>query len=208
VNIGRRARPVGNAFGGNIVKKLSVTAIAVCATLLCTGAAQAARFETHSTNPAVPEGTVYDTSTNLLWEKKTPSGTGGVHDVDNRYSWTVSQSGSAPNGDAFTEFLGALNDARSYNGKTVSGCFANHCDWRLPQIDELSGIFDSSAAGCRSGDPCIDSTFGPTQSLNYWSATTTLGSGGYAWFVDFSTGSISNDFKTSEAYGRAVRSGL
>ncbi len=53
------------------MKRTAVTILAVCVGLLCLGEAHAARFETHDTNAAVPEGTVYDTSTNLLWEMKT-----------------------------------------------------------------------------------------------------------------------------------------
>jgi len=35
--------------------------------------------------PAGPVGTVYDPTTNLLWEMKTANGT--VHDVNRMYTW-------------------------------------------------------------------------------------------------------------------------
>jgi hypothetical protein len=53
------------------MKRTSLTAIAVCVGLLWLGEAHADRFETHANNVAVPKGTVYDTTTNLLWEKQT-----------------------------------------------------------------------------------------------------------------------------------------
>ncbi len=146
-----------------IMRKASVTVMAACVGLPWLGEAHARRYIDNG------DGTISDTTTGLMWEKKTPAGDGGVHDVNNRYRWSDSEE--RPDGIAFTEFLIALNDAKSNDGETVTGCFANHCDWRLPQIDELKGIF-LSPFSC-STSPCIDSIFGPTQSLYSWSATTT-----------------------------------
>lgn len=87
------------------MRKTSVTVIAICATLLWLGEAHA-ELQTHATNPAVPEGTVYDTTTNLLWEMKSPAGTGGVHDVNNGYTWSVgTYSRIPPDGTVFKSFL-------------------------------------------------------------------------------------------------------
>jgi len=88
------------------------------------------------------------------------------------------------------------------------GCFANHCDWRLPSIVELEGIVDLSAPGCGHGAPCIDPTFDPTQANYYWSATTYADYSPSAWYVSFSTGSVSYLLKLNGDYVRAVRSGL
>ncbi|MGO9452785.1 MAG: DUF1566 domain-containing protein [Candidatus Binataceae bacterium] len=188
--------------------KRNLTVIAVCVGLLWLGEAHAARFETHATNAAVPEGTVYDTTTDLLWEMKTPAGTGGVHDVNNYYTW--SSSGADPNGTAFTQFLSALNGGDYYDpslGLVVNtnptSCFTNHCDWRLPTTVELKGIVDSSRS-----QPSIDPIFGPTQSSYYWSATTNAGFPGLAWDVYFSNGFVFSPYKSSNYYVRAVRSGL
>ena len=40
-------------------------------------------------NPAADNGygTVTDHQTGLMWEKKTPAGSGSVHDVNNKYTW-------------------------------------------------------------------------------------------------------------------------
>jgi hypothetical protein len=194
------------------MRKTSMTIISICIGFLWLGEAHAARFETHATNRNVPVGTVYDTTTKLLWEQKTAPGTGGVHDVNNRYSWSTTSGGSMsltdPNGTAFVTFLGTLNNARSGNGATVTGCFANRCDWRLPQSNELKGIVAPGRA-----NPSIDPIFGRTQSDSYWSATTCTGSvctGApvSAWVVSFSRGDFLPFLKAFPLYVRAVRSGL
>src|SRR4029453_10495111 len=69
-------------------------------------------------------------------------------------------------GEVFTDFLGTLNNA-TWNGTMTTGCFANHCDWRLPNIEELRAI---KGAG---GNPTIDPIFGPTMRNLYWSASST-----------------------------------
>jgi hypothetical protein len=182
------------------MRKLCLAIIAIYFGLLVAGEAHAQRLETNDTNPEVPAGTVYDTSTNLLWEMKTDGG--GLHGANNRYAW----NGIISSESAFVEFLGALNGAKSNNGATVTGCFASLCDWRLPQIDELRGILLSSS-GC-SREPCIDPIFGPTQSYAYWSATTNTGDSGKAWYVSFGNGGVSSASKLNLYYVRAVRSGL
>ena len=80
------------------------------------------------------DGTATDYDTGLQWEQKTDDGT--VHDKDNKYSWNaVCPAGTTPDGTAFTVFLtGTLNNGMSGDGTTTTGCFAGHCDWRLPAI--------------------------------------------------------------------------
>ena len=122
------------------------------------------------------DGTVTDYDTGLQWEQKTDDST--VHDKDNSYTWTLSIS--QPDGTAFTAFLGTLNNGTSYGydvGSPTSGCFAGHCDWRLPAIAELKGIVDLTQGNCGGGaGPCIDqAVFGPTVANLYWSASTPRG---------------------------------
>lgn len=192
------------------MRKTSVTVIAICATLLWLGEAHA-ELQTHATNPAVPEGTVYDTTTNLLWEMKSPAGTGGVHDVNNGYTWSVgTYSRIPPDGTVFKSFLASLNGGNYYdhsvalvvNSKPTS-CFLDHCDWRLPSIMELQTIVNTSYS------PTIDPIFGPTASGFYWSATTFAGDTVYAWGVFFNfQGLVAKDNKDARPFVRAVRSGL
>src|SRR5262249_49342721 len=62
------------------------------------------------------------------------------HDVNDVYTWSATGGGTTPNGTVFTSFLGTLNNGTSFDYTTINGCFAGHCDWRLPTIVELSGI--------------------------------------------------------------------
>jgi len=116
-------------------------------------------------------------------------------------------------GTVFTSFLATLNTGASRDGgatTVVTGCFVNHCDWRLPSIIELQGIVDQTQGSCDSGSAaCIDPTFGPTQSSSYWSAT--IFSNGFAstaWGVDFLDGNVDSLGPKANNYVRAVRSGL
>jgi hypothetical protein len=152
--------------------------------------------------------TVTDNLTGLVWEVKTTavgSGQNGAdrHDVDNNYTWSTSSPYINEDGTAYSDFLSNVN----------SGGFAGANGWRLPTLVELEAIRDLSGSkpyGC-SG-PCIDSTFGPTQSHGYWSATTSVEVGGdpprYAWAVRFSDGTVTFAVKSVLEYGRAVRGGL
>lgn len=127
------------------------------------------------------DGTVSDLNTGLMWEKKTgvvgtPNPT-DIHDVNNLYLWCIGTDDSWPNctnpsnppdGTAFTDFLGSLNWGTRLPppAPDIAGCFANHCDWRLPSYDELKGIIDTTVAGCGSTGPCINPVFGPTAFLS------------------------------------------
>jgi hypothetical protein len=149
------------------------------------------------------DGTVSDLNTLLIWEKKTVDGS--VHDVDNRYTWSV-EDGTAPKGTAFTDFLGRLNNCTSSDGSTVTGPFTGRCDWRLPTVAELQTIVNCAFS------PCIDPIFGPTASpvataAPYWTSTTNV-TGFGAWIVVFSNGDVSpGGVKDDISQVRAVRGG-
>lgn len=150
------------------------------------------------------DGTVTDVQTGLMWEQKDDAG--GIHDKDTLYAW--SSSGTAPDGPAFTVFLATLNNGTSADGTAIGGCFAGHCDWRLPTSAELQTIL-LAPFPCGT-NPCIDAVFGPTGSSFYWSSTTTAGSATDAWVVYFDTGLVGTFIKSFVAgvYVRAVRGGL
>ncbi len=155
------------------------------------------------------DGTVSDLNTALVWEQKT-AGSGCPHCVNDGYTW--SSSGTALDGTAFTGFLGTLNDGASTDGGAstpITGCFANHCDWRLPTIVELQGIVDTTQGFCNGGSgACIDPVFGATQASLYWSSTTLAGNPFHAWVVNFLGGGVNVDTKINNNYVRAVRGGL
>jgi len=151
------------------------------------------------------DGTITDNQTGLMWEKKSPAGTGDVHDVNNSYTWydPAIDSIHGASGTLFSVFLQQLN------GLTFSGgtsCFAGHCDWRIPDIGELRSTLSAPFGSCTSS-PCIDSIFTPTQASSYWSSGASAGGPIYAWTVNFNNGYISAVVKESPLYARAVRSG-
>ena len=141
---------------------------------------------------ANPDGTVTDNLTGLKWEQKTDDGS--IHDKDDTYWWG---GGAQADGTVFTVFLAALN----------TGCFASHCDWRLPTIAELWTIVSLPYPFCES-NPCIDPVFAPTVGGHYWSGSSVAADPLHAWFMQFSAGITGDELKLSSKYARAVRSTL
>jgi hypothetical protein len=158
------------------------------------------------------DGTITDTRTGLVWEKK--SNDGSIHDKDDTYTWSTG-SPYSPDGTAFTSFLATLNHSPT--------CFAGKCDWRLPNVTELQSLVDYGRL-----NPAIDPVFN-TECPNhctvmtcscivldvgdayYWSSATvadvTLPNG--VWNVDFNNGFVNAFDKTAVPYYvRAVRGGL
>jgi hypothetical protein len=150
--------------------------------------------------------TVTDNLSGLVWEKKTGTVGGGTdsnpENVNNYYTWSTGSPYNG-NGTAFTSFV-----------VYVSGYgLAGTNDWRLPTLAELQSIvldFACTGAICTCGSsPCIDGTFGPTQSYNsFWSATSYVPFPGNAWLVYFTNGNVYSNLKTIDGYVRAVRGGL
>ena len=72
-----------------------------------------------------------------------------------------------------------------------------HSDWRLPNKDELVGLYDSE---CKK---MMD-----VRSDWYWSSTTYVNYTNYAWLVNFDLGGYVSVYNKSHTYYvRAVRSG-
>ena len=142
------------------------------------------------------DGTITDTKTGLMWEKKDDNNVGGIHDKDNMYPW-------AP---AFSVFIATLNSG--------SG-FAGYTDWRLPNINELQSIASYGTlspavdpvfnTSCAAG--CTVTTCSCTVVNGYFSATTDLGLTSSAWAVDFFDGRVFAGIKGLDGYMRAVRGG-
>jgi hypothetical protein len=151
---------------------------------------------------AVGTDTVTDRITGLQWERKTGGGGATVdcntldacpdpHALVNQYSW--SNNVTVPSGFAFTNFLGRLNGAYD------AGCFAGHCDWRLPTGLELMTL---APPGCTA--PCIDPVFGVGGGV-FWTSTTAVADTSTALAVDVESGALSAGLKTDDRFTIAVR---
>jgi hypothetical protein len=165
---------------------------------LDTSGCNATRFEDNGL-------TVLDHQLNLEWEKKgSQNGAANLadpHDADNTYTWAA--SGSVQSGTLYSDFLFKLNGVVDHATTTTSLCFAAHCDWRVPTIDELKSI----TVACGGGGPCVaDALFLPTRSGHYWSNSTRASLTTGAYFVEFTTGVAASDLKTASKFARAVRS--
>ena len=157
------------------------------------------------------DGTITDTNTGLMWEKKDDSG--GVHDKDNLYTWGLAAAPYTMDGTMVSEFLATLN---------YPPCFAGYCDWRLPNVKELLSLVDYEVplpgptvdAAFHDAETCTGCTnvsevpCSCTASNRYWSSATYRFDPANAWTVTFSYGNVIYIYKSGLSAVRAVRGGL
>ena len=162
------------------------------------------------------DGTVSDLNTALMWEQTTGT-IGGPHqpDSDRREQPVRVDDRRQLSGRSGVHGVSGYAEQRRIvqrrgSPSPITGCFASHCDWRLPSIVELQEIVDASATDCGSGGPCIDPAFGPTQSVGYWSSDTISYDPTSAWSTDFAHADVTYGLKAGyhRLRSRAVRSGL
>ena len=132
---------------------------------------------------------VFDTQTNLMWEKKV-AGSGCLHCVGDTYTW-CNATGIASVCAVTNNWIAAVN----------AEVFAGFTDWRVPTRDELAGLL-LGPFPCDDRNPCIDPIFDPTASSVYWSATEVVPNS--AWFVNFAN-SVVNFGLTNEVSAARVR---
>jgi uncharacterized protein DUF1566 len=132
-------------------------------------------------------GTVTDSQTGLIWEKKDRGG--GLHDVNVLYPWaglcsdgsgacqpnaaaastcnaaTGGVIGCARCGGAATCNTDGLTTIWEWLNQLNAASFAGHNDWRIPtvgrdrHIAQLETIVDTGVSGCGDGAPCVPPAF-------------------------------------------------
>lgn len=153
--------------------------------------------------------TVSDLHTGLMWEKKSLT-CPGQHCYTDVFSWskplTPPDGPWLPDGPLFFTFLNGLNNAMSLDGVASTGCFAGHCDWRIPTDTEMIEVLPAMLQ-C-TGDPCISPVFGPVVNSVYWSSK--HDNGLYAYAVWNPAGGPESFFsiRIGERLVRAVRGGF
>jgi len=168
-----------------------LTIALLCTFVACAGAeAQTCRSENEipSTTPTRRflvhgDATVTDTATGLMWAR-CPEGLSGA---------------SCDSGNAATfTWEGALVRARDSS-------LAGYTDWRLPNVKELSSLFEEQCY-----NPAINLAVFPNTpaSLGFWSASPGALSPSFAWFAEFGFGSADHyDGRSDGNHVRLVRSG-
>jgi hypothetical protein len=150
------------------------------------------------------DGTVTDSKTGLMWEKKTTACAGEITCVNDNYTWSTGDNN--PDGTLYTIFIPAMNGQVLFGvGLTGFACFAGYCDWRIPTVNELRSLLSVAYPNCTSA-PCIDQIFGPAGTL-YWTSSSLANVPGSAWYVYFGVGSVESAPKSVGYLARAVRSG-
>ena len=109
-------------------------------------------------------GTVTDTRTGLMWKRCTEGLSG--HGC---------QIGSAQ----FFDWAGALAHAEA-------STFANHTDWRLPNVKELASLVEE----CRWSPAINTNHFPNTPSSSFWSSSPYASASVGTWSVDFIMGGV------------------
>jgi hypothetical protein len=130
------------------------------------------------------DATVTHSTTGLMWKQCSEgmSGAGCATGTASALTWANAQAA-----------------ATTANGAN----FANHNDWRLPNLNELQSIVETA---CH--DPSINLTRFPKTTVNaYWSSTDYQFSPTFVWGANFSVGQAMLDAKTATHNVRLVRGG-
>lgn len=124
------------------------------------------------------DGTVKDNATGLVWQK---------------CSMGQNQDAACTGTETQVNWDGAVG--------YCTGLGLASKTWRLPNINELKTIVDTTQA---SGAAINTTAFPGTVASGYWSSTTYAPTTSVAWLVAFNNGYVGNSIKTNPYYVRCV----
>jgi hypothetical protein len=135
-----------------------------------------------------------------LTPRFTDNGNGTVTDNLTRLVWM--KNASALGVLTWANALTTANTLASGSGDLNDGSQAG--DWRLPNVRELQSLFDYGRSL-----PALpaDHPFDNVQLSWYWSSTTGTPNNLSAWYVNFTSGNVSNNGKSTGNYVWCVRGG-
>jgi len=141
---------------------------------------------------------VRDNHTGLVWEVKTPAGSGSIHDTDKTYRWGgKTERLTAALGISYGDW-NVLVD-----GSNAGAGLCGFTDWRVPTVMQLLSIANRGVF-----NPAIDSSFFPNSGLGYyWSSSPYASNSFYAWGVYFGNGDDGYNGRYGYYQVRLVRGG-
>ena len=148
-----------------------------------------------------PWACVRDNHTGLVWEVKTPAGSGGIHDTNNTYRWG-GKTAQIKDGETWGT---RYNDWDTLVDGSNNESLCGFSDWRVPTIDELISIRNLNRI-----NPSIDTDYFPNDAaMDVWSSSPIAFSSNYAWYVYFSYGNsyYLNHLRSNNYRVRLVRGG-
>ena len=132
------------------------------------------------------EGAVaIDSHTNLMWAR-CPLG----------LQWSNDNNRCQPNANN-SPLTFTWGEALTAASNTV---IANYSDWRLPNKNELASLIDRGCTG-----PALNNVVFTSGNVGFWTSTPGRREDGYAWHINFLTGTLINRSIDNLFYVRLVR---
>jgi len=141
---------------------------------------------------------VRDNHTGLVWEVKTPAGSGSIHDTDKTYRWGgKTERLIAAFGTSYGDWNVLLDGSNAGTG------LCGFTDWRVPTVMQLLSIVNKGVS-----IPAIDSNYFPNSGSGfYWSSSPLAAYSNFAWGVLFYLGYGDGNLRDASNQVRLVRGG-